>query len=391
MENDKATNRANNARGKQDKSKRKKKIILIILIVLAILGAAVATAGTIFYKKAEKVITNKLKDFDYVDLSDKDLDIDPKVVKDLDGYKNIVLLGIDTRKGEDDETCRSDAIIIVTINKKTYEMNLTSVTRDSYLDIEEEGNHRLDKVTHAHAYGGPVNTIRALNRNLDLNIDSYMRVNWTSVAYIVNEIGGITVNVRKNEVAELNRVIKMTAEHVDGDYKLIKESGKHKLNGIEAVAYCRIRKGASGGDPARAARMRIALKKIFGKARKMSISELCDMADKVLPEIQTSICPEDMLDLLKKNMKYDFIKSETWPYNYDGIQLDNGSGAIWYDAAITLESNVKTMHEKLFAQSDYTPTDRVLEYSKRISSETGYYSDEKTDDGAADGKANSSE
>lgn len=347
----------------------------ITLIVLLIVIIGIAYAAVSLYAKTEKTVTEHLDNFDYVDISDKDLDIDPQVAKDLEGYKNIVLLGIDTRKGQDDETCRSDAILIMTINKETNDVNMTSIVRDSFLDLEENGSHRLDKVTHAHAFGGPVNTIRALNRNLDLNIDAYMRVNWVSVAKVVDEIGGITVKIKKNEIAEMNRVNRLTAKTVEGKYKKIKKPGKYKLNGLEAVTYCRIRKGESGGDPGRAIRMRIAMKKIIAKAKKKDLHGLIETVDAVIPSIQTSISPDEMWQMMQKYLKYNFVGSKTWPYNVEGYQLDrgDGDGAIWYDLPITLESNVERLHKKLFAQKDYRPTDRVLEFSRNIMAELSQY------------------
>ena len=345
--------------------------ITVIVLIMVILGVAYAAVS--LYAKTEKVVTEHLKKFDYIDISKEDLDIDPEAAENLKGYKNIVLLGVDTRKGEKDNECRSDAIVIVTINKKTNEVNLTSVARDSYLDLEEEGYHTLDKVTHAHAYGGPVNTIRALNRNLDLNIDAYMRVNWVSVAKVIDEIGGIKVKIKANELSEMNRVNKMTAKTVKGKYKQFNKAKKYKLNGLEAVTYCRIRKGESGGDPARADRMRKTIKKIISKAKGMGLHNLVKTADAVLPSIQTSMSPDEMWKLMEKYLKYKFVGSKTWPYNLGGYQLDHGSGAIWYDLPMTLESNVERFHRKVFGQKEYTPSDRVLEISRNIMADLAQY------------------
>ena len=168
--------------------------------------------------------------------------IDPKVDRDLKNYRNILLIGVDTRAGEKDNNCRSDANIIVSINKTTNEVRLISVLRDSYFDMEENGNWTLDKLTHAHAYGGPMNTIRSINRNMDLNIHEYVRVNWSSVVNIVDSIGGIDVNIEKHTIKEMNKYIKDTNKSLKGDKTKITKAGKQTLNGVQAVTFCRIRK-----------------------------------------------------------------------------------------------------------------------------------------------------
>ena len=109
---------------------------------------------------------SKLDKINYVGINYEELDIDSGVSEKLKDYRNILLLGVDTRDMDDTDGSRSDAIIIVSINEKTKEVNLISVYRDTYMDIE---GHGLDKITHAHAYGGPALVMSTLNRNLDLN------------------------------------------------------------------------------------------------------------------------------------------------------------------------------------------------------------------------------
>ena len=175
------------------KTKKRRKIkIIIIIALIAVIGATAYVSAKMMIVQTKKTFEEKLKAFDYVSLKGKDLSIDPKVKKDLKNYRNILLIGIDARKGEDNDKTRSDAIVIMTINKNTNKFELTSVLRDTYLDIEEEGYHTFDKINHAHAYGGPVNLIRALNRNMDLNIDSFIRVNWQTVADISDRAGRIS-------------------------------------------------------------------------------------------------------------------------------------------------------------------------------------------------------
>ncbi|MGI6735754.1 MAG: LCP family protein [Anaerovoracaceae bacterium] len=348
---------------KRDRRRKGRRWLVIVLIIVALLAALVAT-GVFLYHQVRK----KMELLDSHPIKNSSLDIDSQTAKDLSGYRNILLLGIDTREGESDEKCRSDASIIVSINEKTGQVRLISVVRDSYLDLEENDRHVLDKLTHAHAYAGPTNTIRAVNRNLDLNVDDYVRVNWQTVADVVDALDGITVEVKDYEIDEMNKYIRDTNRSLHGSRKPIRHAGRQKLNGIQAVTYCRIRK-VGGGDMERAQRMRTVFKCCYSKLMDMNLFELGAFADKVLPEIRTSMTGEQALQLVLRGCRYDISASQGWPYNWDGATIDGVS----YDVPITLESNVVKLHKKAFGQKNYKAPDRVREISQRICESSGYY------------------
>jgi len=162
--------------------------LLVSIIVLLLLG------GYFFIKI-------KLNKINYVEIPKEQIEITEGVSEYLNEYRNIVLLGLDTR--EDNYTgSRSDCIIIVSINETTKEVKLASVYRDSYLNIEGYG---LDKVTHAYAYGGPALTMSTLNKNLDLDITEFAAVNFDATKDIIDEIGGITLTIDQDEVSHISR------------------------------------------------------------------------------------------------------------------------------------------------------------------------------------------
>lgn len=346
------------------KKKKRKRTLLIVVIIVLVIAAICAIIAYIAYGK----LVTTLDKVQNVSLANEDLDIDSGVARDLKDYRNILLLGIDTRAGESDDNCRSDACIVMSINKKTNEVNLISIVRDSYLDVEENGSHVIDKLTHAHAYGGPVDTIRAVNRNLDLNVKEYIRVNWRTVADVVDNMGGVTVTIKDYEVNEMNKYIKDTNKSLKGDKTPIKKAGKQKLNGIQAVTYCRIRH-VGNGDMERAQRMRTVIKGTYAKAKEMKLSELDKLANKTLPEINTSISSKSLAKLLLNFSKYEIKGSTGWPYNWDGATINGVS----YDVPITLKYNVEQLHEKMFGQKNYHPTDRVKKLSEQIAEKSGYY------------------
>lgn len=335
-------------------------ITLIVLVALLGTGAVVA-------KIAYGKILEKLEKVEYVDLSKTDLDIDPDVDKALSDYQNILLVGIDARRGEEESTTRADAIIIISINKETGDFRLISVYRDTMLDLEErEDVHRLDKVTHSYVYGGPVNTMRTLNRNMDLNIKSYVKVNWYSVADFVDAMGGLTINVKDYEVAEINKYIKDTNKSLEGDPTKLKSPGKQVLNGVQAVTYCRIRK-VGNGDYERTERMRNTVKAAYAKAKTMKIKELFAVMDKTLPEVSTSISPKAMMRMMIDATQYKMKQGTGWPYETAGATIDG----VWYGPPVNLAANVTKLHEKMFKQANYVPSDRVQSISEAIIQKTG--------------------
>ena len=189
------------ARGTSKKKSKKggagrliKTIIIVILLII------LAVAGYLFFMLGN--------------LSHVDLDEDNLAAGDIEGYKNIVVLGVDTRDMSNYQGSRTDSIIIVSINKKSGEIKLISVYRDSLLDIEDDG---LDKVTHAFAYGGPERTINTLNRNLDLDITDFAALNFRTVQKMVDDVGGIDIEIEEDEIDQMNKYLPETAKYLKTD------------------------------------------------------------------------------------------------------------------------------------------------------------------------------
>ena len=238
---------------------------------------------------------------------------------------------------------RSDCIILAIINEKTKEVKLTSVYRDTYLELT---GRSLDKITHAYAYGGAALAISSLNTNLDLNIKEFVTVNFESVVDIVDAVGGVNVNITSEElkyingyIDEINRVTGNNASHIT-------KTGKQNLNGVQALAYGRIRYTA-GGDYKRTERMRDIMMAVVDKAKKMSITQLNKLADTLLPKVYTNINSGEIISLIPQLASYKIIDSTGWPYNTKGVTISG----VWYGAPVTLESNVKELHEKVYGLS----------------------------------------
>lgn len=312
------------------------KILLIIFIVLIVILGIVA--GFIY---------SKLSKINYMDVSKEDIEVNCGIEERLTGYRNIAIFGIDARDNTYSQS-RSDCIIIASINYDSKEIKLVSVYRDTYLSIPGYG---LDKINHSYAYGGPVLAMSTLNKNLDLDITEFVTVNFEATKDIINAVGGVEIEVTDAEAKSIPRIT---------------SGGTYLLDGEQALAYGRIRK--IDNDYVRTERMRTVLTKVFEKAKTLSIGQLNELVDELLPEVYTNIKATEILTMVPKIYSYSIVQSQGWPYKTEGIIL-NG---VWYGPPINLEQNVSELHKELFGTEDYVPTEEVKEISNKIINVTGY-------------------
>lgn len=207
-----------------------------------------------------------------------DLNINYEEIEEFENHEkivNIALFGIDSKDGV---RGRSDAIMIATIDPIHNKLKLTSIMRDSYVNIPDIG---MDKINHAYAFGGPQLSIKTINENFGLDIKDYMSVNFTSLPEIIDILGGVEVNITDEEVT-----------HIPG----INSPGIYNLTGKQALSYSRIRY-ATGGDYVRTERQRTILSALFDKASMLSFTSFPELLNKILPHIQTSLDTSDILSL----------------------------------------------------------------------------------------------
>ncbi len=325
------------------KNKRKHKALKIIGIILLIVLIIVSlTAGICYW-----YVNEKLSKIQTVDVDKNEIEITEGVEEELTEYRNIALLGIDSRQDSYSKGNRSDCIIIASINNKTKEIRLLSVYRDSYLEIT---NRDLDKITHAYSYGGPTLTLSTLNTNLDLDITEFVTVNFDAVKEIVNDLGGIKMTVTDSEATQISG---------------INSAGTYTLNGEQALDYARIRKIDS--DYKRTERMRNVIVASLEKVKAKNITELNSIVDKVLPRIYTNIDSKEIISLIPSIASYKITESTGWPTKAEGKIINK----VWYGVPVTLESSVKELHAELFDDTEYEPSDKVKEISNKIIKKTG--------------------
>lgn len=344
---------------KKKKMNKGLKIFLIILLILFIIVAGLGVAGYTF-------VNGKIGKMQKENIDTTAVGINEETKQELKGYRNIALLGIDSRADDYGLGNRSDCIIIASINQETNEVKLISVYRDTYVYVTESGKERLDKITHAYSYGGAQNTLKSLNEALDLNITEFVTVNFDAVIAAVDSLGGVYIDIDSSEVNYINDYIDATSESSGVKSSHITHAGNQKLDGVQAVSYSRVRYTA-GGDYKRTERMRTVVEAMLSKAKTLGIGQLNSFADTILPKIRTNISSSEIWGLIPKLASFKVTESIGWPYDTKGITLDR-----WYGVPVTLQSNVERLHKEAFEQEDYEASDTVKEMSAAIVKKTGY-------------------
>lgn len=363
-------------RQKRIRRRRRKSTMSRVVFALGIIILVVLMGGLFVYAK--------LGNMNYEDLNFENVDVNQSVEENqvMKGYTSIALVGLDSREGELDGDVNSDTMIIASINNDTKKVKLVSIYRDTYLRVgsNSDGENVYNKANSAFCTGGPEKMMTMMNKNLDLNIVDYVTVDFKGVAEAVELLGGIDVDLKEEEIEHLNNYCVETSEVTGMDYTPLKKvAGVHHLNGVQTVAYARIRYTA-GNDFRRAARQREVIYKIVEKAKNSSISTLSKVLDKVFPLIKTSLTKPEILQMGMSMLSYDIEDQTGFPFDhlYGGVVEDAMDGLDCV-LPITLESNVIKLHEFLYPEDSYVPSDEVKTYSQKIIEISGFGEESRLD------------
>lgn len=267
---------------KKNKNKKKKVVLMILSVFLiAILGVVAWAYSLVGSIKTKEISKNK------VDLGITELPPE-EANKDI---INIALFGVDKRPGE--TVFRSDAIMVLTIDNLHNKIKMSSLMRDSYIETEKYGGIKL---TEAYAYGGPEFAIKTINQTFNLNIQDYATVSFESMEDIVNELGGVEIDVTAQEISYLNHYAAEQAEARDNTYSPLTTPGNQLLNGTQAVAYARIRYTASS-DFGRTDRQRTVLAALVNKILASGTTKFPSIISKLAPFVETSMNSTQMLKI----------------------------------------------------------------------------------------------
>ena len=345
MRHEEKNNEQDKNKEKNKMSKKKKVLISISIILLLIL----VSAGVFYFYVRGKI---------YQQNPGASQDV---TYEEQPGITNILLIGTDARKL--DEAARADAIIIATIDNNHKKLKLTSIMRDTLAKIPDHGEQKINA---ALAYGGPDLLMKTINENFNLNLNKYVMVNFGGFKEIIDEVGGIEVDIHDYEIPELNKFI--------GEYEKVKspkitETGMQKLDGQQALAYARIRK-VGNGDYERTERQRRVIDLVTQKFKDLSPLKYPSVMSSLLPYIKTNIEPFMMLNYAYTASKFPSLTFEQLrvPFSdeisWGGLYKNKGWVLI-----VDREQNAKIMREFIF--DDKTPDANsysVKEWKEKLAS-----------------------
>lgn len=308
----------------------------------------------------------------------------------MHGYMNIALFGVDAKnESQLYKSSRSDSIMVASINLDTGDIRLVSVYRDSYLNL---GNDSYNKCNGAYANGGAMQALKMLNMNLDLDITDFVTVGYAGLAEVIDGLGGVWIDVSEAERAHINNyqysiLGKLAAKYLGGtvppdlnftpdeyfsdyDLKPVTESGYQLLNGLQAVAYCRIR--YVGNDFERTARQREVIKAIEAQAKQADVATLLKVFESAADDIYTSLDEEDIKELLPNIANYRIVEESGFPDMDMRTSVNMGAKGIC-EVPVNLAESVADLHGFLFGDDNYQVSTTVQNISEQISADAGRY------------------
>lgn len=284
-------------------------------------------------------------------------------------YRNIALFGLDSTIGQLTSGTRSDTIMIASINNDTKEVKLMSVYRDTYLNL---GNDTYNKCNSAYAAGGAKQAISMLNMNLDLDITDFVAVGFKGVMDTVNAIGGIYIDINSGELQHINNYQMSIAENLKISYEPVTETGYQLVDGLQAVAYCRIRQ-VGNNDFERTERQREVLQAILDETKQLDVAKVTKLADSVFADFYTSVDLEEIVALLSDVASYTLIDEGGFPSEEYRVCANLGKNVGSSVICTDLESAVSEFHERFFGQTDYQVSAKLSDISSQIDQNTASY------------------
>lgn len=315
-----------NTRSNRRKKKKKSLGFKIFITIISILLVLVLAGVGVFYATLSKL--------DNVELNKDNLGVTSKEELEVyDNYskiKNIALFGIDSEDG----VGRSDSTMVATIDPVHDKLKITSIMRDSYVNIDGYGH---DKLNHAYAYGGPELSIKTINQNFGLNIENFVAVDFATLPKIIDILGGLELNITNEELEYINGYIDDINSKDGTSSSHIAYAGPQVVDGVQALAYSRIRY-TSGGDYERTQRHRTVLNGLFEKALTVSVSQYPTLINQILPYVKTNLGAGDILSLATNvaTMGGGSLEQERFPRDgYGQGEMIDGVYYLVFDEAAT--------------------------------------------------------
>ena len=367
---------------KYKKMRRRKIIFGIEITVLLILS------GILFVYAWINRSMDKMNQ-DTLDSSQIQINSEVKANTDLSqmsGTQVIALVGVDARGVEGSElaeSMNSDTIILCCIDHDKQEIRMVSIMRDTWMNMAKytDEYYEFDKANSAYNRGGPESMLSMLNTNLDFALTDYVTVNFKALADAIDVLGGLDIEMTNAECVHANNYNREVSEAQGVEYEAIPYdedlgddySEVRHVSGALATSYARIRSGG-GDDAKRTSRQRIVINLMVQKL-KQNPTKIPEILDKVMGNVSTSLTKNEILELGMHAVTYTMGTSYAYPFQL--CYGENVVNALGEDVVIpvTLEFNVRELHEYLYPGLSYEPSAAVTEYSDYIARKSGYDED----------------
>ena len=367
---------------KYKKLRRRKIIFGIEITVLLILS------GILFVYAWINRSMDKMNQ-DTLDSSQIQINSEVKANTDLSqmsGTQVIALVGVDARGVEGSElaeSMNSDTIILCCIDHDKQEIRMVSIMRDTWMNMAKytDEYYEFDKANSAYNRGGPESMLSMLNTNLDFALTDYVTVNFKALADAIDVLGGLDIEMTNAECVHENNYNREVSEAQGVEYEAIPYdedlgddySEVRHVSGALATSYARIRYGG-GDDAKRTSRQRIVINLMVQKL-KQNPTKIPEILDKVMGNVSTSLTKNEILELGMHAVTYTMGTSYAYPFQL--CYGENVVNALGEDVVIpvTLEFNVRELHEYLYPGLSYEPSAAVTEYSDYIARKSGYDED----------------
>ncbi|MBQ1412083.1 MAG: LCP family protein [Clostridia bacterium] len=270
-------------------------------------------------------------------------------VSHSDDTKNVLLIGYDI---DENGRSRSDSMILVTLDHQHRKIKMTSFMRDMYVTVPGYGHQKMNS---SFAFGGPELVAKTIYANFGLQVDKYVCVDYKAFVDVVNEIGGIQIDLEEMELEQFNKYVGKKESNK------IYEAGSYVMNGKQTLTYCRIRK--VGSDTMRTARQREVLGKIMKKCENMSLLELEHLLRVTAPNVTTNLSLTEIFQLAAEGLS-------SKDYDIQGLRIPVGDA--WYDlniggvSYVGIDVNATARCLSDFLYGDEEKANELVEHQQKV-------------------------
>ncbi len=259
---------------------------------------------------------------------------------------NILLLGLDTRSPTRFTGARSDVMMLLTLDTEQKKIKLTSFMRDIIVEVPGHGKNRLNT---AFVFGGPDLTKQVLSQYFGLQTENYGVINFWAFADVIDALGGVTIDVKSAEIANMNKSINEINGLTKGrKVAKVRSDGTQALSGGQAIAYMRIRKGsAGGGDFERTHRQRTVLNKLVAKLDDMTLPQAVELVNVLQNYVKTDMTQQQMVDLAGRLLTMRGAKVEELRIPADGAYRQGSYNGMKGILLLDFPKNQATLQEFL--------------------------------------------